>query len=724
MGRRFVKSVPQQKFHSTINLKPIPIWEPDPPDRPDWFDIDISNLINVPILGAHQNYASSQNNIGLGCLDFNNRYVMHNTFNVKSDCKFVNTSVVNTVADDIVKLTTKFNKACTTSQTKLKHQPAKLKTSIKTLTTKHNKTIDNLNKVTICNKFPIYPNQKQQTTIHKWFDEARKVYDYCIQKYNEDNTYFDEGYMAVKVALFKELYGEDGKPAPYDILTDEVRIFCSNLKSCRTNLENGNIDSFTMKPKSNRNGQCLFIPKTAIGKKTFYVSHLRHMIGMEHIISKKEAEKAAAKAAAEAEDEAEDEDEDSENDEDNEDNEEKNHEKIVVTNDCRLIYNKLHKSYTLLVPVNKDKTIVENREKIVALDPGGKIFMAYYSPNDFGFLGYEFRKLFLDELAKVGKLQRILAKGVNKKGHKINNKNTLKRRIDLRYERMRNLRDELHHKVALFLCRNYDTILIPEFKTKQMLKTDPGYGAAKKRVNVAYEHEGVEAGKEALRQYKKKKRLNKKDKFVLNMLSHYRFRQYLIHKANEYDCKVEIVTEEYTSQACTKCGHKSVNYNYRQKKCDHCGYQIDRDTGGSRNILIKNVSKYINPDYIERTLEKGDCSCDDSTSDDGYILEEKGWEDDEYVKDMFEYRISNNDCDNECIREMREYIESKRIEGELDNDYNFKFIMEFMNELPNRKRVKEKEVVEDEREYKIISNKVDGPLDERTLTRGGTSYRR
>jgi len=141
--------------------------------------------------------------------------------------------------------------------------------------------------------------------------------------------------------------------------------------------------------------------------------------------------------------------------------------------------------------------------------------------------------------------------------------------------------------------------------------------------------------------------------------------------------------------------------------------------------LIKNVSKYINPDYIERTLEKGDCSCDDSTSDDGYILEEKGWEDDEYVKDMFEYRISNNDCDNECIREMREYIESKRLEGELDDDYNFKFIMEFMNELPNRKRVEEKEIVEEEeREYKIISNKVDGPLDERTLTRGGTSYRR
>ena len=454
------------------------------------------------------------------------------------------------------------------------------------------------------------------------------------------------------------------------MLTDEVRIFCSNLKSCRTNLKKGNIKSFTMKPKNNHNGQCIFISNDAITENGLYVKkYLGEMSGMENI-----------------------------------DPEE-------VTNDCRLSYNKLHKSYTLLAPVNKGKTEVEDRNKIVALDPGCKIFMAYFSPDDFGFLGYDFRELILAELKKVGILQRTLAKGVNKNGSKIRNKNTLKRRINMCYERMKNLRDELHHKVALFLCTNYDTILIPEFKTQQMVKTDPNYGVAKKRVNAAYEEEGPDAGREALRQYKKKKRLNKKDKFVLNMLSHYRFREYLIHKANEYGCKVEIVTEEYTSQACTNCGHKSVNYDYRQKKCTHCGYEIDRDIGGSRNILIKNLEDYINSEE--------DCADNDSTSDEDTIDEVKGWDDDEYAKDMYEHLISTNNCDEECIEEMREYIKSERSKGKLDNSFNF--IIRFLRRC-NKQKKSQKE--ENDIEYKVINKKSKQPLDQKTSKRGETSYRR
>ncbi len=73
------------------------------------------------------------------------------------------------------------------------------------------------------------------------------------------------------------------------------------------------------------------------------------------------------------------------------------------------------------------------------------------------------------------------------------------------------------------------------------------------------------------------------------MLSHYKFKQYLINKGNEYDCEIKEVTEENTSKACTKCGKKSDIYKKRQKECEFCKYKIDRDVNGSRNILIKNV---------------------------------------------------------------------------------------------------------------------------------------
>jgi putative transposase len=111
----------------------------------------------------------------------------------------------------------------------------------------------------------------------------------------------------------------------------------------------------------------------------------------------------------------------------------------------------------------------------------------------------------------------------------------------------------------------------------------------KKDFNKIKEEEGEAAAKEAVRSIYKKRRLNGRVKFTLNMLSHYKFRQHLINKSNEYGCKVIIVTEEYTSKACTRCGIKSDKYKKRRKKCESCGYKIDRDINGSRNILIKNL---------------------------------------------------------------------------------------------------------------------------------------
>ena len=77
------------------------------------------------------------------------------------------------------------------------------------------------------------------------------------------------------------------------------------------------------------------------------------------------------------------------------------------------------------------------------------------------------------------------------------------------------------------------------------------------------------------------------------MLSHYKFRQHLKNKCIEYGCELIIVTEEYTSKTCTKCGKIGDNYNNRIKTCAHCGYKINRDIGGGRNISIKNLEKII-----------------------------------------------------------------------------------------------------------------------------------
>jgi putative transposase len=276
--------------------------------------------------------------------------------------------------------------------------------------------------------------------------------------------------------------------------------------------------------------------------------------------------------------------------------------KVVYNHDCRLFYDKINDKYTLLIPVDIERKNIVDRHKIVALDPGEKIFMSYFGLDHFGHFGHNIREKIMNERNKISKYQSALSKKKNKRKEKLKCRKKLNKKIENVYKRINNIVKDLHNQTASYLCKNYDMILIPEFATQQMVKkvakveidtTCDSYNKRKKIVSQAYE-KSKEEGKMELKKYTKRKRLDKKVKFVLNMLSHYKFRQHLIQKGDEYGCRVEVVTEEYTSKACTKCGEMSENYDKnRQKTCRECGYKIDRDINGSRNILIKNMKEYI-----------------------------------------------------------------------------------------------------------------------------------
>ncbi len=127
--------------------------------------------------------------------------------------------------------------------------------------------------------------------------------------------------------------------------------------------------------------------------------------------------------------------------------------------------------------------------------------------------------------------------------------------------KIQHLVKEFHCKCAKWLCENYNLILLPKFKTKDMASTK----GSKKRLI--------------------------RSKTVRQMLtwSHYTFQQRLIHKASQYPfCHVELVTEEYTSKTCPECGyiHKTLGGN-KTFKCPQCHYTCDRDAHGSRNIFLK-----------------------------------------------------------------------------------------------------------------------------------------
>lgn len=57
---------------------------------------------------------------------------------------------------------------------------------------------------------------------------------------------------------------------------------------------------------------------------------------------------------------------------------------------------------------------------------------------------------------------------------------------------------------------------------------------------------------------------------------------------------MKIVSEEYTSQMCGKCGYLSNEYNKREKVYPYCKHIINHEINGARNILLKNQNLIIN----------------------------------------------------------------------------------------------------------------------------------
>lgn len=396
--------------------------------------------------------------------------------------------------------------------------------------------------------YQIFPNKLQRTKIFSWFNECDRVYNCCIAMFNEDPATFNRNYMFQKTIIFKKLYGDSKKPAPYDMLTDEVRSFCSNLKSCATNLRNGNITHYEMTPKSTFKGRSVLVPSKSIMNTAIFKTLLKPMKGMEKIDVSK------------------------------------------IKCDSRLVYDRATKTFFLRCPMYCNTTIQHRKHNIVALDPGEKIFMTYHSLSDCGTIGQDFKNQILIYKTKIDILNRIIARKKNRKNKRISNMKKLKTRRLKFYKKIGNMVKELHNKTALYLVKKYEKILIPSFETQNMVSS---YGKRYIKNKIKELKDNPEELKKEMIKIKKHRRLSKRVKFVLNMLSHYKFRQHLKHKCIEHGCQMQVVTEEYTSKCCSNCGVLSDKYKNRVKKCPNCDYTNDRDINASKNILIKNYSGNI-----------------------------------------------------------------------------------------------------------------------------------
>ena len=142
-------------------------------------------------------------------------------------------------------------------------------------------------------------------------------------------------------------------------------------------------------------------------------------------------------------------------------------------------------------------------------------------------------------------------------------RNNLKAKCSQLRTKIVNTINDFQWKSANFLCSNYKYILFPDFGSKKI-----------------------------------KKNLNKTQRRRIDTLSHYKFRMKMEHMCKEYQSKLIIVSEAYTSKTCGGCGkHRDTpkkRSEYDWYACDSCEFECDRDVNGARNILVKYASETEN----------------------------------------------------------------------------------------------------------------------------------
>ena len=206
--------------------------------------------------------------------------------------------------------------------------------------------------------------------------------------------------------------------------------------------------------------------------------------------------------------------------------------------------------YYLSVPVKAQRRVGETQARVVALDPGIRSFLTWYSEMDAGHIGrHDFGRI--QRLCEH--LDQLLGRAAKASGRR---KRNMYRAASRMRVRVANLINELHHQAARFLVDHFDLILLPTFETREM----------------------VQRGRRRIR-----------SKSVRSMLTfaHYQFQQFLLWKAWETGKQVLLVNEAYTSKTCSWSGEVIDNLDGRREITGSDGVRLDRDINGARGIFLR-----------------------------------------------------------------------------------------------------------------------------------------
>ncbi len=389
-------------------------------------------------------------------------------------------------------------------------------------------------------KIRLFPSKEDRATLDRWIEGARLTYNRCVQAVEK------EGHVKNSTELLRSFVNRDVLDSSVDPWLIKIKAtnthshvrgfvvteLLSAYKAIATKKKNApETTASTMKFRSHRDPQqSIYIPRHEWNSKGTRKGQFNFL---KKIASSRPLP-------------------------------------TTMDHDSTLTRTRLGKFY-LCVPVPLEiHTTPESQQPsaqgrgagVISLDPGVRTFLTAYVPGQGR----------VTEVGKgdMGRIHRMCHgyDQLQQKRDKLHGKEGKRKRYTMRkallriQERIRNLVDDLHKKTVAALLRKFKVVLLPKFETSTM----------------------VQRGK---------RRLNGKTAKAMLTWSHYRFRQRLLFKAQEYPaCRVIICDEAYTSKTCGKCGklHSALGGN-KVFKCPSCGIVMDRDANGARNILLRFLAR-------------------------------------------------------------------------------------------------------------------------------------
>ena len=328
---------------------------------------------------------------------------------------------------------------------------------------------------------------------------ARFVYNQTVAYLKQPGT--TANWMGIKTDILRSLpaWAAD---VPYQIKSMAVKEACHAVMNAKRKFKvTGQFQEVKFRSKKAQR-DALFIPKSAVRSQSVYVTILGASLAPREVFP-------------------------------------------VIRYDCRFVCQA--GEYALCVPFDRPIRTPENqRQPAVAVDPGVRTPFTWYSPELAGKFGeHDFGRMtrlcyHLDALMSNISQARCRARYRLRKAAS---------RMRLRIQHLVN---ELHTKVAVWLCQHFETIYLPTFETSQMVT-----------------------------------KLRSKTARAMLTWAHYRFKTTLKHLAEVYQSRIVDVNEAYTSKTCSVCGHVQEIGSREQWVCASCQTAHDRDNNASRGIFLK-----------------------------------------------------------------------------------------------------------------------------------------